>query len=206
MSIIITHEAIKEALSYPAYVELASQCIANNQTTGANHDDNSVKKAIQGLEIIRNLLETVTIEEQFVKELQACQVRVIWLGVTESWCIDSANSLPVIYKMSQASPDIQMKIMLRDSTSIIDSFTTRGTRSIPKVICFDAESLVVLGAWGPRPSELDAKMMIEAKDLKNSSDSDRAEKYVKMRGIIKDWYKKDKTLSIQQEVIESLIP
>lgn len=206
MSIIITRETIKEALSYPAYVELASHLIANRQTTGTDHSEVLVDNAIINVGIIQSLLESAIIPKHIIKILKAHEVPLIWLAITESWCIDSANSLPVIYKMSQANLNIEVKVMLRDSSLIIDNFTTRGSRSIPKVICFDAESLVVLGVWGPRPAELDAKIMLEMKRLNNSLDNDKAKKREKIRSIIKNWYHENKTESLQQEIIENLIP
>ena len=206
MSIIITHEVIKEALSYPAYVELAGHLIENRQTTGIYHSDDSVSKSAQNLLIIQDLLETITIQEQVIKILQVYQVPLTWLAITESWCIDSANSLPVIYKMSQVNANIQLKVILRDSSSIIDNFTTRGSRSIPKVICLDAESLVVLGVWGPRPAELEAKIMVKVKHLNNAPNNDEIKRREKIRSIIKSWYNENQAQSIQQEVLESLIP
>lgn len=206
MSIIITHKTIEETLSYPAYVELASHLIANRQTTGIDHSDDLVDNAIKNMSTIQSLIKSTIIPAHIIKRLESQELPLIWLAITESWCIDSANSLPVVYKMSAVNPNIEVKVVLRDSSSIIDNFTTRGSRSIPKVICLDAESLVVLGAWGPRPAELDAKIMLEIKRLNYSLDNDKTKKRKKIRSLIKNWYHENQTEHLQQEIIENLIP
>jgi len=202
---IITHEVIEKAMSYPAYVELASQLIAQKQTTGTYNSEYWLEKTTQNISLIESLLQSVDIDGKINQILQAHQVPLIWLSITESWCIDSANILPVIYKMSEITPHINMKVLLRDSSFIIDSFTTQGSRSIPKVVCLDAESLVVLGVWGPRPLELQAKVMLDIRQINNSQDNKNEERHEDIIIKMSSWYKKDKTKSIQQEVFENLL-
>src|SRR5690625_7163342 len=74
----------------------------------------------------------------------------------------------------------------------MDQYLTNGkSRSIPKLVCLDAETLDVLGDWGPRPEELQ-NLYFEWTADKNTPFAEVAEK-------IQKWIAKDKTESIQHE-------
>ena len=76
-----------------------------------------------------------------------------WIVITESWCGDSAQNLPVIAKLAQLSDNIDLKIVLRDSNlEFMDLHLTNGSRAIPKLIVYD-EKDNELFQWGPRPVE-----------------------------------------------------
>jgi len=76
-----------------------------------------------------------------------------WIVITESWCGDSAQNLPVIAKLAQLSGLIEFKIVLRDSNlEFMDLHLTNGGRAIPKLIVFDENDNEIF-QWGPRPAE-----------------------------------------------------
>lgn len=114
-----------------------------------------------------------------------------WELITEPWCGDAANSVPLIEKMALLNPKIKLNIQLRDSNSEIDNYLTNGGKSIPKLIVRNKEDEDLL-VWGPRP--------VEAQELMNKhkdrTDLTQDEKYTK----ILQWYLKDKGQSIQKEI------
>ncbi len=76
-----------------------------------------------------------------------------WIVITETWCGDSAQNLPVIAKLAQLNDNIDLKIVLRDSNlEFMDLHLTNGSRAIPKLIVYD-EKDNELFQWGPRPVE-----------------------------------------------------
>ena len=76
-----------------------------------------------------------------------------WIVITETWCGDSAQNLPVITKIAQLNDNIELKIVLRDSNlEFMDLHLTNGSRAIPKLIVYD-ENDNELFQWGPRPVE-----------------------------------------------------
>jgi len=76
-----------------------------------------------------------------------------WIVITETWCGDSAQNLPVIAKLAQLNENIDLKIVLRDSNlEFMDLYLTNGSRAIPKLIVYD-ENDYELFQWGPRPVE-----------------------------------------------------
>jgi len=211
MSSLITHELLENAMTYPTYVEMVRELCVRRETTENSEFSGEfwVDLTIDSLSEIDKLLQSAQLNENTLKVVQEQEMPLTWLVITEAWCIDGANSLPIIYKMSAANPNINMKVILRDNPpKVIDNFLTRGSRSIPKVICLDAESLVILGTWGPRPIELQTKMMLRTRavnKLFGKDDTKAKDRGKEIVAIIKKWYKEDQTQSIQLEVLESLL-
>lgn len=212
MSSFITHELLENAMNYPAYVEMVRDQYVRREITGnGEFTENFLEDLmITALTQIDSLMTSAQLNQNTLKALRKQQMPLIWLAITEGWCVDSAHSLPIIYKMSETNPNIEMKIILRDAPpKIIDNFLTRGSRSIPKVICLDAESLVVLGTWGPRPIELQVKIMLKNRavnKLFNTQDEARAEDIGReMVAIMNEWYQQNQTESIQTEIIQNLM-
>lgn len=118
--------------------------------------------------------------------------RQIWLVITEDWCGDSAQTLPVIAALANLNKNIDLKILLRDSNlQIMDMYLTHGKRSIPKLVIFD-EELKEIFHWGPRPAE--AKILAEELHKKG----------LEKQEIIKQlhlWYAKDGGYSTEKEII-----
>jgi hypothetical protein len=78
---------------------------------------------------------------------------VMLLTITEGWCGDAAQIVPVIDKIAQAA-GIAHKLVLRDEQPrLMDDFLTNGkSRSIPITILLESHSMQVYGHWGPRPT------------------------------------------------------
>lgn len=116
-----------------------------------------------------------------------------WVVITETWCGDSAQIVPVIAKLSQLNNKIDLKILLRDSNlDYMDLYLTNGGRAIPKLIAYD-ENGEELFQWGPRPNE--------AKELFNRLKNDGVEK----SDINKElhlWYGRNRGKEIEKEIFE----
>ncbi len=118
-----------------------------------------------------------------------------WIIITETWCGDSAQSIPVIQKFSQLNNNIDFKILFRDSNlDFMDLYLTNGGRSIPKLIVFDENGNEAF-QWGPRP--------LEVQELFTKLKNDGLEK----SDISKEihlWYGRDRGKAVEKELIELL--
>ncbi|MBI3520426.1 MAG: thioredoxin family protein [Bacteroidetes bacterium] len=116
-----------------------------------------------------------------------------WILITESWCGDGAQSIPVISKIAECNPNIELKLIFRDENlSVMDSFLTNGTRSIPKLIFINKTSNEIIGTWGPRPEAIQ-NMVTYFKAEFPQADHDELVKNLHL------WYARDKTNAIQEE-------
>ncbi len=206
---IITHELLENAINYSAYVAMVRELLVQNQTTGIHATDaywiNMTKRNWERMDF---LVESLELEKSIVKKLTAYQTPITWLAITEAWCVDSPESLCIVHKMAMLNPNIHLKIILRDSPpGIIDNFLTNESKSIPKIICLDTESLAILGTWGPRPAELQAKLMIKVKMLDNISkhSEEKSADCKKFMDDILSYYAEYSNYEIQREIINSLL-
>ena len=62
-----------------------------------------------------DLDKTTKISETHQALFSNYQKKVTWLVLTESWCGDAAQSLPVLNKIASITPHLTLKIALRDA-------------------------------------------------------------------------------------------
>lgn len=116
------------------------------------------------------------------------------LVLTEGWCGDAAHVNPVLNRLSEGYEHLELHFINRDQhLDVMDAFLTNGGRSIPKAILL-SEDHSVLGAWGPRPSELQSIFLQERKNPTMTVEE--------MKLFVQKWYNKDKGKTIAKEVID----
>jgi len=78
-----------------------------------------------------------------------------WVVITEDWCGDSAQTLPIVARIAGLNSGIMLRILDRDTyPDAIEGYLTNGARSIPIVIATQADQAgnsEELWTWGPRP-------------------------------------------------------
>ncbi len=185
---------IEKAMTFAEYEKLIDDLLAENKTTGLNQSEAMVGYARLNRQRMVRLKKTIDLEETARTFIQANPRRMIWLIITEGWCGDAAQSVPVIEKIAAESDKIETRYILRDENlELMDLFLTGGSRSTPKLIALDAETLEVLGTWGSRPQA--------AQDLFAKMKADGVEKAVILEEVQR-WYNADKGLSMQHEFVE----
>lgn len=136
--------------------------------------------------------KTYTPSAEMITQVKSLKHRVYWLILTEHWCGDASQSLPVLNRLAQLSEGkIEMKLVYRDQEDeLMKAYLTNGTRSIPKLIQLDAH-LNVTGIWGPRPDP--AQKLV--KELKANPAT--ASAYANDLHL---WYAKDKQQHLEKEI------
>ncbi len=76
------------------------------------------------------------------------------IAITEDWCGDASNTVPVVARLAEDSPRVDLRVVKRDeNTDLMDQYLTDGSRSIPIIVILDGDFEPV-DHWGPRPEEL----------------------------------------------------
>jgi hypothetical protein len=150
------------------------------------------------LKRIERLNKTVTLSDELIHQLKNLPFKQNWIVITEAWCGDNAQSLPVLAKMAEESAGkIDLKIILRDQNlNWISKYHTNGSHSIPKLVAFN-EAGEELFIWGPRPKEAQ-------EILKNWKANPDGKSWNDFEVDLHTWYARDKTISIQNELFEAL--
>lgn len=115
------------------------------------------------------------------------------LVIAEDWCGDASNTVPVIAKLAEQVPSLELRVIPRDENpDLMDQYLTSGSRSIPIVIALD-EDFQEIGHWGPRPTQLQAWVMA------NRATMPKTELYPQVR----KWYARDRGETTIREVLEA---
>lgn len=203
----INRVIVDTAMTYEAYRQLTGKLLMENKTTGNNHSEAMLHYTRMNAMRMERLDKKTVLSAGTIEKLASLERRMVWLVITEAWCGDAAQIVPVLDKMAKVNAKIDLRFILRDEhLDIMDAFLTDGARSIPKIIILDAETLQVLGDWGPRPAELQAILLPEIQAMKELTDkAARKTRYDKLSIATQKWYNKDKTGSIQREFLEVVV-
>lgn len=193
----ITKEHIARGMSYVQYNKLLNDLMTQGKTTGTNQSDDFLHYAKLNLQRIHRLDKTVELLPELKTALAKISTPYVWLILTEGWCGDAAQNIPVLHAIEKECPNIELVLLLRDENlDIMDQYLTDGGRSIPKVICLKKDDatgyLKELFVWGPRP-EGAQNLMHELRD--------RHAPYEEKSLAIQKWYNTDKTLTTQHEFL-----
>ena len=193
-------------MTYQTYRQLTDELLAQGKTTGGNHSEAMIHYTQLNVVRMNRLDKTTRLLEGVKEQLQQINRPMIWLTLTEAWCGDAAQTIPVLQKMTEVNELVELRLILRDEhPEIMNAFLTNGGRSIPKVILLDAQTLGVLGSWGPRPAAVQEMVMSAKADLDVLTDKeDKKNRYHELITAAQKWYAKDKTKSIQQEFLSVL--
>jgi hypothetical protein len=77
------------------------------------------------------------------------------LVLTEDWCGDALTNFPVLARMVEGAPDVEMRVFLRDQNpDLMDQYLNRGLyRSIPVFVFFD-EDMKEVARFVERPPKI----------------------------------------------------
>ena len=185
-------ENVTRFLSYKSYTDLISELFKEGKTTGSDQTDEYLGYTKMNIQRMSRLEKSVSLTAELKDILENVKQKYIWVVISEGWCGDSAQIIPLLNAIAEACLNIELKIILRDENpEIMDRYLTNGGRSIPKLICFEDESLKEIFTWGPRPKALqDIVMKLKEKN------ATKEEKGV----IVQKWYNEDKTSGLQDEL------
>lgn len=193
---VITENHLQKGISYKEYREMIDKLMAEGKTTGENHSKDMLHYTELNIQRMNRVEKTVSLSGEMLNALKSLDMKMVWVVMTEAWCGDAAQNVPVMAKIADATDKIELRLLLRDENlDVMDAYLTNGGRSIPKMVALDAETLDELFTWGPRPEPAQTMMM----DFKNNPNGRSKQDLVI---DIQKWYAKDKGLTTQKELVD----
>ena len=139
----VTREQFESGMTYDAY---KAQMTRNQERFQAN--EQNIKFQPADLEAFKNLPKPVKV-----------------LAIAEDWCGDVIANLPILGKLAQESGKLDVRVVLRDQSNLIDSYLNKGQfKSIPVFVFLD-ENFNELGAFFERPDSVTAKRAEQRKQI-----------------------------------------
>ena len=193
----LIQEALQTSMSYQNYKALVSKLVALNSTTGAEKTEALSNYTMLNDRRMKRLDKTVKLSEETIQKAKQYDRPVTWLVLTESWCGDAAQTMPVMQKIAELNKNIQFRVVLRDENeALMDQFLTNGGRSIPKLIAFDTQTEEIIGEFGPRPS-IATQMVADFKAAHGKLTPE-------FKQDLQVWYNKDKGQNTAADLVKLL--
>lgn len=176
-------------MDYAAYRALHEQVVAEGRTTGPKQTPELADYTRLNLQRLKRLETQYPLTEALTQAAKAVNQPQQWLLLTEAWCGDAAQSVPIIARITDLNPNLGLRLVLRDEhPTLMDAYLTNGARSIPKLIILD-EQFKELATWGPRPVVLQ-QLVLQWKAEAATTGRD-------WHTDVQVWYNQDKTQSLQ---------
>ncbi|MFT4832015.1 MAG: hypothetical protein ACI815_001666 [Psychroserpens sp.] len=181
----LINTGISKALSYNDYRLFMDQLVLEVGTTGLEQTQMYIDYTKLNQQRMKRLDKTIQVNEDERFQISGISRKITWLVLTESWCGDAAQTIPVLNKLAILNPNISLKIIQRDEhLELMDCFLTKGSRSIPKLLAIDPVSYGVLWSWGPRASE--------AAQLADEYKKEHGELTPQFKEELQVWYNRDR--------------
>lgn len=188
-------KALFKSYSYAEYRKLVSDLLRNEKSTGNEQSSELTLYSSLNETRMNRLEKTMKISEEAVQNLKSLKNEYIWLVISEGWCGDAAQLLPIFNGMANKSDgNVELKIVLRDENEeLMDLVLTNKKRAIPKLIVVNRKTGGVLAHWGPRPEG--ASQLIANYKKEHGAIDETAVTELQM------WYLHDKGESTQREIM-----
>ncbi len=191
----ILEKSLQTAQSYTDYKKKVLELLKEGKSTGIDQNEDLFHFTKLNNQRMKRLDKQTKLNEETLSKTQKIDRDFIWLVLTESWCGDAAQTLPVINKFAEANEKIDLKVLLRDENEeLMNQFLTNGSKSIPKLIVVDNNSREVVGSWGPRSAKA-SKMVSDYKEKHGKVDA-------KLKTDLQNWYNEDRGAQIEMEMVE----
>ena len=190
-------KGLRKGLSYQDYRMLISDLISSGKSSGNTQTEGLLHYSKLNDRRMKRLDKTIKLSKETMVAIAAVKEPVIWLVLSEGWCGDAAQILPVINKIASESNFINLKIIFRDEhEELMNYFLTNGGKSIPKLLVLNSNN-EVLNTWGPRP-DIATKMVQDYKSKHGQLDAT-------FKQELQAWYNKNKGVNIQENLSRLLI-
>jgi hypothetical protein len=194
---VLSPERLATAYTYSTYRQLIDNLMAEGKTTGPQQSLQLLEYAGLNVQRMQRIDKTVRVQPELAAAAAGLQHNYIWLIITEGWCGDAAQVVPVLEAVAQASGGhLTTRYLLRDENlDLIDQYLTAGSRAIPKVLVLRADTLAEVTTWGPRPAPAhELVMRLKAEGMAHDD-------FIKE---LHTWYAHDRTQTTQQELLALL--
>ena len=193
----LVQKGISKAMSYQDYRILVDNLSTEGKSTGSEQNEALTNYTVLNQRRMKRLDKTLKISDEAVKKINAFDKKVTWLVLTESWCGDAAQTMPMMNKVAELSDNISFKVILRDENlEVMNRFLTNNTMSIPKLVMVENATGEILGEWGSRPKTA-TQMVIDYKNEHGTLSPEFKEE-------LQVWYNKDKGQSTLSDLMELL--
>tara|TARA_R110000868_G_scaffold140690_1_gene356601 strand:+ start:10956 stop:11588 length:633 start_codon:yes stop_codon:yes gene_type:complete len=193
----LVQDALKGALSYEDYRLMVGNLALEGKSTGSVQSEELGNYTLLNDQRMKRLDKTIKIDANSELKIKGVDQKITWLVLTESWCGDAAQTIPVMNKVASLNKNISLRLVLRDQNlELMEQFLSNGAMAIPKLISIDDATGNIIGDWGSRPT-IANKMVEDYKGKYGNLSPD-------FKQDLQVWYNKDKGRNTLSDLLSLL--
>jgi hypothetical protein len=128
----INNQTILKSIDYNSYRATIDKLFKEGKSTGPIQSEDLLHYTELNIHRMNRVEKTVQLTDALKNILSKVSSPQIWLVISEGWCGDAAQIVPVFSLIEKQFPSIQLKLLFRDENlELMDQFLTNGSRSIP---------------------------------------------------------------------------
>jgi len=182
--------------TYESYLKQFQEWVEQGKTSSKDASKELIEFTKLNFARTQRIHKTIVIDPLLKKSVESLQNNYMWMVITEAWCGDSAQNLPVIAEIAKLNTEkIKLYIIFRDpNPDLINNYLTSGSRAIPKLIAINETSSEEAFVWGPRPAL--AQELLKAWKI-----NPEGKTWGDFEKELHGWYAKDKAVTLQSEFL-----
>ncbi|WP_417354126.1 thioredoxin family protein [Flavobacterium sp.] len=189
----LIEKSLDNSYSYSEYRNHIGLLLQDGLSTGATQSEDLTNYSSLNEVRMNRLDKTIKLTDDIKERLSKLKKEHILLVISEGWCGDAAQIVPVINKMANETDKLELEIVLRDDNDeLMNEYLTNGARSIPKLVLVEKDTHIARGSWGPRPHDA-AKLIRDYKEQHGVIDQEA-------KTQLQKWYLHDKGESTMKEI------
>jgi len=192
---LVDMKSATKLFSFEEYKELVFSLFEEGKVTGNIQNEDKIDATKMNIPRIKRLDKRFEISIEMQQALDKIEHPQDWYVISEGWCGDSAQTLPLIAKIAANSDKVNLSVILRDDNpDIMNAYLTNGGAAVPKLIARDRETGKDIFTWGARPAKIQ-QMVMDYKAEFTLSDKAEFHKNLHL------WYARDKGIALQENII-----
>ncbi len=190
--VIIPETELEGAMTYKSFRKLVSDLGAAGKVTGHSQQEGLLAYSRINEQRMNRWDKHTKLLPGLLDAAHRITGKYRWVVITEGWCGDSAQQLPVIQKIADEVEKLELLVVLRDDhPALMERFLTAGSRSVPILVCLNALNHVCWH-WGPRPAAAQAMVMEERARVDYQAEKTKEHLHL--------WYAKNNSADLQTEI------
>ena len=194
----VVQEGLMGSMGYEDYRLMVANLALEGKSTGSIQSQELGNYTLLNDQRMKRLDKTIKIDADSDSKIKEVDQKITWLVLTESWCGDAAQTIPVMNKIAGLNKNISLRLVLRDENlELMEQFLSNGAMAIPKLISIDDATGRIIGEWGSRPSTA-TNMVLDYKKKHGNLTPE-------FKQDLQLWYNKDKGQNTVSDLLSLLL-
>lgn len=186
----------ENGMSYEGYRKLIDDLLIEGKCTGHTQSESLVAYTMLNVKRMQRIEKTFDANQDLVAKMRAVSAEMNCLVITEGWCGDAAQIIPVIQALTKAAGVSARYVLRDDNQTLMNAHLTNGAQAIPIILFLNHDASVCKASWGPRPKPAQAILQ------RYKARPDYKASHAEMVKEIQLWYAGDKFMSLQKELAD----